>query len=83
MAESLKKIRFFLFLHYVLGRVGILQTIPRYILYLFTAEIVFSDFKGRVARSLWTSGEDSRGIEFGAKGNDVTKNKARKSTTAY
>ena len=61
----------------------ILQTIPRYRLYLFTAEIVFSDFKGRVARSLWTSGEDSRGIEFGAKGNDIIKDKARKSTTAY
>ena len=26
-----------------------------------------------MARSLWTSGEDSRGIEFGAKGNDLTK----------
>ena len=52
-------------------------------MYLFTAEIVFSDFKGRVARSLGTSGEDSRGIEFGAKGNDLTKDKARRSTTAY
>ena len=74
---------FFSCIMLILGRVGILQTIPRYILYLFNAEIVFSDFKGRVARSLWTSGEDSRGIEFGAKGNDIIKDKARKSTTAY
>ena len=51
-------------------------------IYSLATEIAFLDFKAAMARRLRTSGEDTRGNERGAKGNDITEDKARKSTNA-